>query len=238
MVFLLEGNAEAATEGPSSWHSDKGATRLAPLTPEPWRGNVTAAVGLIDDLTAEISACERDLRRLGADHPYIPLLRTVPGIGWVLAYTIAAELGDIHRFPTPKKLVGYTGLCPRVCQSGEHDRRGSITKNGPKSLRWALIEAVVHVAKHPRYRERYQRTRTPPGPQPRRQGRAHRTRPRPRSQHLAHAHPRRGLHPAQAAKPHELRNHRSGSSRVSPGRPTTPQPRWTPERSHRPDRRP
>jgi len=38
----------------------------------------------------------------------------VPGIAWVLAYTIAAEIGDIARFPSPTKLAGYTGLCPRV----------------------------------------------------------------------------------------------------------------------------
>ena len=41
----------------------------------------------------------------GADHPYVPLLLTVPGIGWVLAFTIAAEIGDITRFASPKKLV-------------------------------------------------------------------------------------------------------------------------------------
>ena len=40
----------------------------------------------------------------------MPLLLTVPGIAWVLAFTIAAEIGDIERFATAKKLVGYTGL--------------------------------------------------------------------------------------------------------------------------------
>jgi transposase len=38
---------------------------------------------------------------------------TAPGIAWVLGSTIAAEVGDIGRFPSPKKLCGYTGLCPR-----------------------------------------------------------------------------------------------------------------------------
>jgi transposase len=47
-----------------------------------------------------------------------------------------------------------------VNQSGEHDHRGSITKNGPKYLRWALIEAAVHAVCSPVYRERYQRTAT------------------------------------------------------------------------------
>jgi transposase len=90
----------------------------------------------------------------------VPLLLTVPGVGWVLAYTIAAELGDIARFPSPTKLAGYTGLCPRVYQSGESDRRGPLAKQGPKYLRWALVEAAVHASSHPIYRERYQRTKT------------------------------------------------------------------------------
>jgi transposase len=37
--------------------------------PEPWAGNVVAALALIDDLDAQVDACERDLRHLGADHP-------------------------------------------------------------------------------------------------------------------------------------------------------------------------
>ena len=128
--------------------------------PEPWAGDVAAALRLIDSLDAEIDGCEAALRRLGADHPYVPLLMTVPGIGPVLGYTIAAEIGDIARFPTAKKLVGYTGLCPIVRQSGRTDHRDSLAKNGPKYLRWALIEAATHAARHPAYAARYQRTKT------------------------------------------------------------------------------
>ncbi len=113
---------------------------------------------MIDDLDARIAGCERDLRRLGAAHPYVSLLQSVPGIGWVLGYTIASEIGDIARFASAKKLVGYSGLCPRVYQSGQTDRRGALAKNGPRYLRWALIEASIQASKNPRYRERYQRT--------------------------------------------------------------------------------
>jgi transposase len=133
--------------------------------PEPWRGTVRASLRLIDELEQEVAACERELQRLGADHRYVPLLRTVPGIAWVLAYTIAAEIGDIARFPSPRKLVGYSGLCPRVYQSGESDRRGPLSKQGPRYLRWALIEATTHACTHPLYRERYQRTKTRLGKQ-------------------------------------------------------------------------
>jgi transposase len=97
----------------------QGRELLQRLTvPEPWAGNVAASVRLADELQAEIRGCERDLRTLGSKHPYVPLLMTTPGIAWVLGYTIAAEIGDITRFAAPSKLVGYTGLCPRVYQSG------------------------------------------------------------------------------------------------------------------------
>jgi transposase len=127
--------------------------------PEPWRGNVAASVMLIDDLEDQIDQINRRLKRGHADHPYVPLLLTVPGIGWVLAFTIAAEIGDIDRFASPQKLTGYTGLCPKVNQSGDSDRRGPLTKHGPRYLRWALLEATMHALRHPAYAERYQRNK-------------------------------------------------------------------------------
>jgi transposase len=127
--------------------------------PDPWRGDVIAAVCLIDELDREIGAIERELRALGADHRYVSLLQSVPGIAWVLGYTIAAEIGDISRFETPTKLAGYTGLCPKVRQSGAMDRRGHLAKNGPRYLRWALLEAATNAVKHPVYRDRYQQTK-------------------------------------------------------------------------------
>jgi transposase len=127
--------------------------------PEPWRGNITASVVLIDDLERQIADINKRLRGGHADHPYVPLLLSVPGIGWVLAFTIAAEIGEIERFSSPQKLTGYTGLCPRVNQSGDSDRRGPLTKQGPRYLRWALIEATMHALKHPAYAERYQRNK-------------------------------------------------------------------------------
>ncbi len=138
----------------------KGRELLARLAvPEPWATTLATSLRFVDELDAEIAAGERDLRTQGADHPYVPLLMTVPGIAWVLGYTIAAELGDIGRFASPKKLAGYTGLCPFVRQSGHRDDRGPLAKNGPKYLRWALIEAATHAARHPVYHERYERTK-------------------------------------------------------------------------------
>jgi transposase len=138
----------------------EGRELLAKLdVPEPWRGNVAASVALIDDLEDQIDQVNRRLKESHADHPYVPLLMSVPGIGWVLAFTIAAEIGEISRFPSPEKFVSYTGLCPKVKQSGEADHRGPLSKHGPRHLRWALLEATMHALKHPAYSERYQRNK-------------------------------------------------------------------------------
>src|SRR5438445_2762588 len=93
-------------------------------------------------------------------------MKTIPGIAWVLGYTIAAEIGAISRFASPRKLIGYTGLSPRVEQSGERDRRGPLRNNGPNDLRWALIEAAHTAGRHPRYQPIVERMRA-------RHGRSH-----------------------------------------------------------------
>src|SRR5204863_1162138 len=70
----------------------RGRQLLARLgLPEPWQATIEAGLRLIDELEREISDCERELRRLGADHRYVPLLLTVPGIG------LGARLHDRRR---------------------------------------------------------------------------------------------------------------------------------------------
>ena len=138
----------------------EGRRRLEQMAlPEPWKTDVVAALRVLDHLEQEIASCDTAIREYGSNHPYIPLLMTIPGVSWVLAATIAAEIGDIHRFSAPMKLCAYTGLCPRVYQSGATDHRGRLTKHGPAYLRWALIEATTHAAKHPAYSERNARIR-------------------------------------------------------------------------------
>ena len=126
---------------------------------------------------------------------------TVPGIGWVLAYTIAAELGDIERFASPRKLAGYSGLCPRVYQSGERDLRGPLSKQGPRYLRWALVEAATHACTHPAYRDRYQHTKARIGKQRGAKVAPDRPRPPPDRSDLAHAHPRATLRSQRCHRP-------------------------------------
>jgi hypothetical protein len=157
--------------------------------PEPWIGNLTAALALIDDLDDQIDACEQQLRRLGADHPSVPLLMTAPGIAWVLGYTIAAEVGDITRFPSPKKLCGYTGLCPRVYQSSGPRPARSAGQQRP-TLAALGADRGGHPRRPPSLLPRplpaHQATAGSPA---RRQGRPGGGCPQAHRGHLAHAHP-------------------------------------------------
>lgn len=125
--------------------------------PDMWQRTVAATLEVIEHLDEQIDRCDRTLREAATGHPDVALLQTAPGVGPVLGYTIAGEIGDISRFPTPKQLVGYTGLTPRVHQSGDTDRRGPLSKHGPRWLRWAYIEAAVHAYHHPAYHARYTR---------------------------------------------------------------------------------
>jgi transposase len=160
---------------------------------EPWHSTLAASLHLIDVLEEQIAGLERELRRQGAEHRYVRLLMSCPGVGWVLGSTIAAEIGDIARFATAAKLVGYTGLCPRVRQSGEVDRRGALSKHGPPYLRWALVEAAHKRSARtrlPRPRRAYARSSRP---ETRRRDRRHHRRPLARGGDLVDAHPQRAL---------------------------------------------
>lgn len=69
-------------------------------------------------------------------------LMQLPGVGIVVTMTILSAIGEIQRFPSAKKLVGYAGFGAGVEDSGQKHRDKGITKFGRKELRWALVEAA------------------------------------------------------------------------------------------------
>lgn len=95
-------------------------------------------LNLLDRQTKDI---ESMLKKRYLQLKPVQLLMTIPGIGFLSAVTLYAEICDIRRFPTPEKLAHHAGLVPRVHQSGEHTSMGRETK-GDKWLKWILIEAA------------------------------------------------------------------------------------------------
>lgn len=78
----------------------------------------------------------------------VEALQALRGISAIHAVRIVAELGDLARFESPRKLMAYLGLIPGEDSSGPRRRQGRITKAGNSSARRALVEAA-HAYAHP-----------------------------------------------------------------------------------------
>ncbi len=96
---------------------------------------------LLDLMGRQTKEVEAMLRRKYGQVKPVQLLMTIPGIGFLSAVTLYAEICDIERFSNPEKLAHYAGLVPRVRQSGEHAFMGRETR-GDAWLKWILIEAA------------------------------------------------------------------------------------------------
>jgi transposase len=110
--------------------------------PAVWRASIAELLELAEEMDRRIDPIDRELRPLAREDERARLLRTMPGVGPLLSLTFAAEIGEVSRFPSPRKLVGYAGLAPRVSQSGERSAIGSLSKAGSRTLRWAAVEAA------------------------------------------------------------------------------------------------
>lgn len=82
-------------------------------------------------------------------------LKSVPGIGVVWSCIIRAEIGPFQRFPNSDALEFWAGLTPDNESSDGRTRAGAITKAGPATLRWALVEAAMILCQHDPAQERH-----------------------------------------------------------------------------------
>jgi len=98
--------------------------------------------GLIGAYDREIVMLERDIHQhLRADRGY-QAVQAINGVGRTIAAILVAEIGDVNRFPTPAHLCSWVGLTPKHRESDTKTRRGKISKQGSRLLRWALIEGI------------------------------------------------------------------------------------------------
>jgi transposase len=89
----------------------------------------------------------RELAKAGVKDRTVAVLQSIPGIDYVLALTILAEVGDEQRFANRRTFAAYCGLVPRNRDSGEQIGRHSELRNGSSRLKWALIVAVQSIRK-------------------------------------------------------------------------------------------
>ena len=107
-----------------------------------WRGELHLLLERLRGLGEQTAAVEARLDGLAAGDARVSLLVTIPGVGTRTAEVIAAYLPDARRFRSAGEVSAYAGLVPRQYQSGETDRRGRITRRGPRLLRAALVECA------------------------------------------------------------------------------------------------
>ena len=121
----------------------------------------------LDFLGGEIELIDRGLAEQALASQEIRRLMTIPGVGVTTAATVMATVGDVQRFATADRLVGYLGLDPRSRQSGAAPaRHRRISKQGSSAARHVLVEAAWAAIKTPRpLRAFYQRVRARRGAQ-------------------------------------------------------------------------
>jgi transposase len=115
------------------------------LPPET-KNSVEEQLKLLDQVTSQIEELENHIREVVKETPMMQLIKSLPGVGDILAIVIALEIGDIDRFRSPQHLASYSGTVPRVSSSGDKIRYGRVRPDVNHNLKWAYIEAANCVA--------------------------------------------------------------------------------------------
>jgi transposase len=119
--------------------------RIASL-PEQTRWTLRQMLEQLDHLNAQVAGFEQRLKELVEVTPEMQRLMSLPGVGVILAATIALEIGAISRFLSAERLASYAGTVPRVIASGDRMRFGRTRPDVNRYLKWAFAEAGNSVA--------------------------------------------------------------------------------------------
>jgi len=107
-----------------------------------YRIRVESLRDLIEICDREIAMLEKETAPFFAGDLGYHAVQAIPGLGPVLAAVFVAEIGDVSRFTSARHLCSWAGLTPTHHESDEKVRRGHITKQGSRLVRWAAVEAV------------------------------------------------------------------------------------------------
>jgi transposase len=102
----------------------------------------------IESLDERVAVCEQRIEQALNDSEELSLLRTIPGIGKVLAAVILLEIGEVSRFPDAEHLASYCGTTPRIHQSGQHKWYGQVRNDVNRYLKHAFYEAANSVCRN------------------------------------------------------------------------------------------
>jgi transposase len=115
---------------------------------EVYAARVASLLKLMQVLDWDIARFQQQVEVWLADDAGFWAIQEIPGVGPVLAGVFVAEIGDVHRFPSARHLCSWAGMTPTHRESDTKVRRGHITKQGSRLVRWAAVEAVAR-QRHP-----------------------------------------------------------------------------------------
>ena len=139
-----------------SYLSGPGRGWLAGLDlPAVSREVVADCLAVIDGLAPVTDRIDGELRARAKADPRVKTLTTLPGVGQFTALVMLAEIGDISRFPSARKLASWAGLTPTVRGSDRTVRHGHISKQGSAWLRWVLNQAAQTAKRSPEFAASY-----------------------------------------------------------------------------------
>jgi transposase len=148
--------ADQGLDRPGGCWSGPGRAWLASLElPAVSREVVDDDLALIDALQLPIDRLDWEVRQRARSDPRVKLLTELPGVGPLIALVIVAEIGDVRRFASARKLASWAGLTPTVRGSDRTIRHGHISKQGSAWLRWAMGEAAQNAKRHPQFTASY-----------------------------------------------------------------------------------
>jgi transposase len=113
----------------------------------------------VEALNRQVRRLEQELNRRAQQTPAVARLRSIPGVGIRTAEAVVAFIDDPDRFPHAKAVGSYFGLVPCQDQSGDKNRLGHITREGPAVVRQLVAEATWQaVRRSPTVRAFFERT--------------------------------------------------------------------------------
>jgi transposase len=149
--------ADHGYDRPAGYWSGPGRRWLASLDlPPASRQVIEDDLALIDALASPIAALDAQVRQRAKTEPGVNVLTQLPGVGEFTALVILAEVGDITRFTSARKLASWAGLTPTVRGSDRTVHHGHISKQGSAWLRWALGQAAQTAKRSPEFAAAYQ----------------------------------------------------------------------------------
>ena len=108
---------------------------------------ITQTIGQIELLDSQLEKIEAEMTDIMRFNDSV--IMTTPGIGYINDGMILGEIGDIHRFSNPNKLLVFAGLDPSVYQSDNFQARTTrMSKRSSRILRYALINAAWNVVRN------------------------------------------------------------------------------------------